>query len=104
MEETAVYSVALIDAVITAIGVGQNRLGTVRGNCLFHFCGDRGNGLVPGNTLEPSARSFGSNTLDRIEKAVRGVHPAEQRVDLGAQRAARKRGRVTGRHGRGTAR
>ena len=84
VKETAVDGVTLIDAVVAAVGVGQDRLRPVRCYRLLHLCRHRGDCLVPGEALEARSWSLWAHALDRIKEAVWCVHPVKELVDLGA--------------------
>src|SRR5438034_2482841 len=91
VKETAVYGVTLIDAVVAAVRVGQDRLRPVCYYRLLRLCRHRGDCLVPGEALEARSWSLWAHALDRIKEAVWCVHPVKELVDLGTQRATGER-------------
>src|SRR5262245_36286996 len=96
MKETAINPIPLIHSVIPSVGIGQDRLRSMRVHRRLHACSNGRNRLIPGYALELHPWSLRTDSFHRIEQAVRSIHTLKEFVDLGAQSSAGERVFFTG--------
>ena len=89
-EEAPVHAAVRQQAHVPGVGVGQDRLRRrARAIAPRKRCGDRVEGLVPGDALEP-ALALRPHAAQRVEDAIGAVDALQVLVDLRAQEALRE--------------